>query len=130
MTVTLIPVRELDGAPVIVAPYGARYWHTTKRLRHCEIWTLPEVPNGDLREFCWWMPLFRRDVTLWPIDAYSGVVFGTFLEAFRTWTPRQQSTFDTLRIAWGHPFAEELGEPPAVVEMVYRRGAERQQRAA
>jgi hypothetical protein len=39
---TLFPLRTLTGIePVVIAPAGVDYWHTTRRLKDCEVYALP-----------------------------------------------------------------------------------------
>lgn len=125
-----MPVRVLkQPAPVIVQPYPAAVWGSAKRLRATSIWTMPESVGGITDPF-FWMPVFRQDVTLWPTDIVSTRLFGLFVDSFnRDWSPLAKSTLGALRWAWGSPLAEELGEPPAEIETLWRR-PESEQKAA
>lgn len=130
--VTLTPVRLLKDAPVIVQPYRSELWHTTKRLRRCEIWCMPDDPRPeDIYDCCWWMPLYRRDVTLWPTDVWSSHIFTQITACMlQHWTPRERHTLAAVRWAWGHPFADELDLPAADIDTVYLSPSKSEQKAA
>jgi hypothetical protein len=123
---SLVPVRILADkhAPAVVQPYRNDLWATTRKLRRCELWALPDdVPNiGDVFA---WLPLFRKRVGLWPIDVSSAAIMTIFVQAFlRDWSDRERSTFDALRWCWGHPFGAELGLPAPSFETIWPREGE------
>lgn len=127
--------REQSTQPVIIQPYRSDLWCTAKRLRRCDIYALPDddrfLDEGWLYDVFWWMQMFRRDVTLWPVDVWSSHVFTTFIQhAKREWSQRERSTITALRWAWGHPLAEEIGEPAATIETLWRFKHRDEQRAA
>jgi hypothetical protein len=66
----------------------------------------------------WWTSVFKRDVTLWPVDQWSGALFAIVVN-WHAQTPRRKRTFKALRWAWGHPFADELGKPQARIETLW-----------
>ena len=116
----LVPIRQLSSAePAIIAPYEIRAWASARRLKPCEIYALPAGAPPECFAPEWWTPLFRRDVTFWPVDAWSGHIFTllhiNLAEAHR----RGHSPFKALRWAWGHPAADELGMPAATIETLW-----------
>jgi hypothetical protein len=105
----LIALRQLAGAePAIVVPYPAQAWLKFKRIEKCEIYSLPEKPlvNEEERmlwalllEPAWWIQLFKRDVTFWPIDMWSAVVFNTVVREMMA-TELHCKIFSACRWAW------------------------------
>jgi hypothetical protein len=123
--VTLIPLRVFsDAAPVIIAPHGvSSVWSGCKRLNRCEIYSLPD--DEAVFSVWFWTPLIGRDVTFWPIDVRSSQVMTLIVQNLLGRHP----IFRTLRWAWGHPSADELGEPDARVDTLYRSTVTKQQAA-
>jgi len=102
--IALIPIRPLHGnEPVIIVPYAANAWLGIKRIRKCEIYALPELAPPEVFDPFWWLQLHHRDVTFWPIDAWSGHIFTLILLELRLAPP-----FAALRWVW--PKAGNLGE--------------------
>lgn len=117
------------SAPVIVQPYPMELWRTLKRIQSCEIYALPEGGPSCLFSPIWWIPLTGRDVTLWPVDAWSSHIMTLIAQAVMAPEP-PNGPFGILRWAWGEPAAEELGLPPAVVETLWKRHPISAQQAA
>lgn len=116
----LIPVRTLQGSePVIIQPYPLTSWASAKRIKPCELYALPDGAPDVCYAPEWWTPLLGRDVTLWPTDAWSGHVMTLIHVNLATARRLGHSPFRALRWAWGHPAADELGQPPAVVETLW-----------
>ena len=117
----LLPVRTLTGTePIVVVPAGVNYWHTTRRLKCCEIYALPHGDCSALMTPFAWLDLGRRDVCFWPVDVMSSRVMTLIVQALTQPEP-PNGPMAVIRWAWGHPAAEELGEPEAVIETLWCR---------
>lgn len=102
--ITLTFIRPAHGdEPIVVVPYHSTAWLGIKRLQHCAIAALPESDLVFAPEF--WCELHGRDVTFWPIDAWSGHVFTLIYINLRACPSRP---FKALRWAWPKP--GNLGE--------------------
>lgn len=122
--VTLTRLRCLTGIePVVIAGVDSTLWATAKRLKRCEVYALPD--DTAIFSVWFWTPLLGRDVTFWPIDVRSSHVMTLIVQNLMA----HRAMFGALRWAWGHPAADELGEPPAEIETLWRR-AESEQKAA
>jgi hypothetical protein len=118
---TLFPLRTLTGIePVVIAPAGVDYWHTTRRLKACEVYALPRGDCSALMTPFAWLAFTRRDVCFWPIDVLSSCLMTLIVQALTQPAP-PNGPMAVIRWAWGHPAAEELGEPDAVIETLWRR---------
>jgi hypothetical protein len=105
----LVRIRQLTGSePAIVVPYANDQWLKLARIEKCEIYALPEKPLlgeeerlqwAELLDPCWWMQLWKRDVTFWPIDIWSGVVFHQILRELLA-SELRMKTFQACRWVW------------------------------
>ena len=120
----LLPVRTLTGMePIVVAPAGVNFWHTTKRLRGCEIYALPYGECSALMTPLAWLKFGRRDVCFWPLDVMSSHVMTLIVQALTQPNP-PNGPMAIIRWAWGHPAAEELNEPEAIIETLWCRDSQ------
>jgi hypothetical protein len=117
----LVPLRLLSGKePAMIAPAGVAYWHTTVRLKDCEIYALPPGDCAALRTPFAWLDFCKRDVTFWPIDCASSRLMAMIVQALTSPMP-PNGPMAIIRWAWGMPWAAELGEPEAIIETLWRR---------
>lgn len=115
-SLALIPIRRLTGGePAIIVPYESQAWLGIARIRKCEIHALPPGGPDEIFDSAWWMQLFRRDVTFWPIDAWSGHIFTLILLELRPSPP-----FRALRWVWPKP--GNLGEVQRIETMWLKQG--------
>lgn len=132
---TLITIRLLTGKePAIVVPWADDWWLTVERAKPCEIYALPDKPlAGDdereqwaaLLDPFWWMQLFDRDVTFWPVDVWSATVFQHIVLAMQQ-TSTRRDTFKACRWVWSDHY------DPSVVTHVHTiwKRAKSEQKAA
>ena len=104
-------------------------WCTLERIKHCEIYALPDGGPNCLFNPIWWTVLSGRDVTLWPIDVWSAHIMTLIAQSLTKPEP-PNGPFAVLRWAWGEPAAEELGQPAATIETIWKRSLDRAQEAA
>lgn len=130
MMEALIPLRTLTAAePVIIAPPGATLWPSCARLRGCEIYELVGTDCAVLMTPFAWLDFAGRDVTFWPACIWSSHIMTLIVQAITKPEP-PICPMAVVRWAWGHPAADELGEPPATIETVWRRFAAQERAAA
>jgi hypothetical protein len=126
---TLVPLRIIGPtAPCIIAPTGSLLWPTCKRLQRCDVYALPADDCRDLMTPFAWLPFAGRDVTFWPHDVWTSHIMTLIVVALTGDKPNGPMAI--IRWAWGSPAADELGEPPAIIETLWRRHAEQQAVAA
>jgi hypothetical protein len=131
---TLTALRLIGpSAPCIIAPTGSLLWPTCKRLQRCDVYALPADDCRDLMTPFAWLPFAGRDVTFWPNDVWTSHVMTLIVVALTGDAPNGPMAI--IRWAWGSPAADELGEPPAIIETLWRReaagaGSEQMARAA
>jgi len=117
------------SAPVVVAPTASSLWPTCQRLRRCEVYALPADDCRDLMTPYAWLDFRGRDVTFWPNDVWTAHVMTLIVVALTQPEP-PNGPMGVIRWAWGSPAAEELGEPAAIIETLWRRNPEQALKAA
>lgn len=124
---TLIPLRTFSpSAPAIIAPTGSALWPTCARLQRCEVYALPEGACNELMTPYAWSAFRGRDVTFWPNCVWTSHVMTLIVASLTGWNSSDAPTgpMAIIRWAWGSPAADELGEPPAIIETLWRRTPE------
>lgn len=125
----LVPLRTIGpSSPVVIAPTGSKLWPTCRRLQRCEVYALPEGACNELMTPFAWLDFRGRDVTFWPNDIWTAHVMTLIVVALTGEPPHGPMT--VIRWAWGSPAAEEMGEPAAVIETLWRRNNEQMAVAA
>lgn len=115
-------------APAVIAPTASLLWPSCKRLQRCDVYALPADDCRDLMTPFAWLEFRGRDVTFWPNDVWTAHVMTLIVVALTGEPPN--GPMAVIRWAWGSPAAEELGEPAAIIETLWRRNAEQQAVAA
>jgi hypothetical protein len=129
----LQPIRIIGpSAPVIVAPTGSSLWPTCTRLQRCDVYGLPADDCRDLMTPFAWLPFAGRDVTFWPNDVWTSHVMTLIVASLTGWPTGEppNGPMAVIRWAWGSPAADELGEPAAIVETLWKRQGEQRAMAA
>lgn len=117
----LVPIRILNGdEPVIIAPPGSTLWPSCRRLKGCEIYALADSGCERLMSPLAWLDLAGRDVCFWPLCIWSAHVMTLIVHSLISPEP-PNGPMIVIRWAWGHPAADELGEPEARIETIWRR---------
>lgn len=119
-------------APVIIAPTASNLWPTCTRLKRCDVYALPADDCRDLMTPYAWLQFAGRDVTFWPHDVWTSHVMTLIVASLTGWNNDDAPTgpMAVIRWAWGSPAADELGEPAAIVETLWKRQADSVARAA
>jgi hypothetical protein len=126
----LTPLRLIGPtAPCIIAPTASNLWPTCKRLLRCDVHALPADDCRELMTPFAWTDFAGRDVTFWPNDVWTAHVMTLIVVALTQPEP-PNGPMAIIRWAWGSPAAEELGEPAAIIETLWKRHTERESKAA
>jgi hypothetical protein len=120
----LTPIRIIGPtAPCIIAPTASNLWPTCTRLQRCDVYGLPADDCRDLMTPFAWLEFAGRDVTFWPNDVWTAHVMTLIVASLTGWPTGEPPTgpMAVIRWAWGSPAADELGEPAAIVETLWKR---------